>query len=45
MHMTCEHGPERSHIKMNADVDEGKKLYLNTTSRKPLCGKFHRKQC
>ena len=34
VYMTYEHVPERLHIKTDAEVSEGKKLYLNTTGSK-----------
>ena len=34
VYMTYEHEPERLHIKTDAEVSEGKKMYLNTTGTK-----------
>ena len=34
VYMTYEHVPERLHIKTDAEVSEGKKMYLNTTNAK-----------
>ena len=34
VYMTYEHVPERLHIKTDAEVSEGKKMYLNTTNTK-----------